>query len=233
MRKHKLFLIDMGISTVFIISVLMSYAMDKYRIACFVFACIALLSLGAAVVTYTIQLKMGKHPPHALIICFLIISSTGAFYIQSTSNNNPLYFILISAILALIISLIAYIKVSFKGVAIAFLINMVACIMLYFSAVFYVNYAFDITLPTEETFVIKEISSHTGSGTYYTYIYAVEYIGDNEDVLITELELKSKYIFEEGDVITVKFRKGLFDNLYKVDYTNAERDSEYFFKLKK
>ncbi len=233
MTKYRWIIFDVFIIVMACVMLLLSYILESYRVAVFVIGLAFFVLLGSGVVTYIMSLKKHMIPIALPILFTILLVADSVVYQDSSISNEYDYTLLISIIFSLILSFITIFFVHrkfFLEKILPYIGNTVFYFFLAFLAMMYMNYCFDMTQTTKEYFVISgEPSNYTRSIEFYgTLEYPVEYLGDNSDVAIPTLELKTNYEFHIGDHIEVEWRRGLFSNLYRVDYSNLKINGETF-----
>ncbi len=232
-KKYGRIIFEPCLGALFAIALFISHASEHIRTAVMIFGIIALSAICFAVATYIIGLKRDRFPIALPMILAALLFNVNIYGQPLTEDNTQmLFYIIVPCILAILLAFITVLSVhrvpKFKTLALSFLGNGILYFFLIFIVMIYVNYAFDMSDSSEEVFVI------TGEGDLYwssvdggTHEYPVEYTGDNPEVDIDSLELKTKYVFNAGDKVTVRWRRGAFNQIYLVDYTNAELDEKF------
>jgi len=227
MKKIKI-IIEICLTITILLLNFLSYFFEKYRILVFVLGILYCLFFFGQLIFSFIQL-IRKEIPFGLITTITVIiffqnDSVNSNYRVVENRSGVLINIIASMILAIILTSILFLHSEEKRIK-DFLAFSIVSILLSTGIVMYgifpiVNYSFDMT---ETEIVEVTVSNYVGEdsslkGAYFDthYIYDIE---TTNNTTISQISIDSDYKIKANTHVLIKYRKGIFCEIYKIDYS--------------
>lgn len=206
----------------------LSYFLDAYRIFVLILGIIYCLLFGTQLIFSAIKLKKGEFPFGIIATIILIILCQN----DSINSNyliveNPFVAVLIitAIIIMTVILMVVFCVGSKKILKDDFLSFCIISILLSLGSILYgifpiVNYSFDTTeTQIVEVTVYEWVGEDNLKGAFFDthYLYNVE---PPTDTSINQISIDSDYEIELNTLVSIKYRKGIFCEIYKIDYSS-------------
>lgn len=234
MKNKKRLAVDLILTFIIVLCDLISIWTESYRKFVFIMGLLYCIILVIQIVFSVIQVRR-ETVPFGLLITLVFITlinnpSVNFRYIMIQNKNISIVAILIIIVLTLILVLSMLLFLSSKRTFGDFILllavtGLISTALVISGFMPMINYAFDTTKTIQTDVVIKKKSgedSFLGSWFDIDYIYDVQ---SPENISIDQISIDSDYgLKNEGEIISIRYRKGLFATIYRVEYSKMNHD---------
>lgn len=215
---------------IFIVTFVLSYILEKYRIAVFITGLLTLVTVLMIVIMHFLRYTGKKFDISLAVVCIALLFSNGRFVFSAENmpTENSIYFDCLAWVLAFatILSSIYNLYLSrlllktVKSKVFGFIIYTIIFGMIFYGSYMFSNYAFDMSETKQTEFVIvKQLDDGHSIPGYFNHIfieYEVETVSN--DIVIKTLSIPDTYKLQFGDRVKVTYRKGIMCGIYFTEY---------------
>ena len=205
----------------------LSFTLDGDRILVFVFGILYCLILITQLIFSIIKMVRIEIPFGIIVTIILIVlfqnDSINSNYLI-VENHDTAVIIILTIIIMTIILMFIFCLCFKKTLKEYFLPFFFASVFISLGSVLYVifpmvNYSFDITeTQVVEVTVINHVKEENLKGSFFDvhHIYAID---APDNIPLNQISVDSDYKIDVNTRVFIKYRKGVFCNAYKVDYS--------------
>jgi len=210
-----------------------AYALEPYRGLILFLGIIYCIALASQLILAIFQIKNRKTPVGSIITLvfsvFLNNDSVNSHYRMILEKKPALNTLIVILICAIILTLFLFFSNTetkkIKDFIIIFFVNLLLCgCIALFEVLPLVNYTFDLSETEEICVVIDSFSEEENfRGAPFDH-HSIYYVSCDEKYSISQISIDDDYgRFEIGESVLLNYRKGIFFNIYKVDYSKLQK----------
>lgn len=234
MKNKAKIITEIILSVILIFIYYLSFALENYRSAVFILGIIYCVLFGVQLIMSLISLIRVELPCGITITFVWMIlfqnDSINSKYIIVDNPKGSDFVLTLIAILAIVVITIWVIRwrtkeEDFKSYIISYLASIFMCIIFSTGVIAYglfpiVNYSFDTTeTQIVEVTVIEDVGNDILERSVFFDFHELYNIETTDDIQIDQISIDTDYKIDINTRVQIKYRKGLFCEMYKVDYS--------------
>lgn len=233
MKDKAKIIIECSLSVQILLINFLSYALESYRLVVFVLGILYCILFFGLLLISVVKLLKSKFPFGIVftIVCLVLLQndSINSNYLVVENRFSATFVLLTIAIVAIVLIFVFLVnsKKTWKEDCLPF---SVISIFLSLGIVLYgifpiVNYSFDMT-QTKAVYVtvIEDAGEENLKGAFFDthYIYNVD---APDNLPITQISIDSDYKIDINTRVFIEYRKGVFCDMYKINYSKLLREN--------